>query len=127
MAWWNPISWLSGKKAVLVFSKNNVISVSRNEITIGRCKTALASLETKEAALSRDGRRIDIVQSTLTRDVSINHGRLTWKERRYYFEDCGSRYGSRINGRAVRLGIKTLLQNKDVVKLGEHVQFEILY
>lgn len=54
-------------------------------------------------------------------EVSRMHGKVSMKNRNYYFADLGSRGGSRINGEKVQINQDYLLKPSDKIQIGRFV------
>ena len=86
-------------------------------------KTTTVSLEpekrlNQECLLGRD-ERCDVVLDDST--ISRIHGKIFFRNGNYYYNDLGSRNGSRLNNEVVKLNQDYLLQPGDTLSIGYYL------
>ena len=123
------LDFFRGTKAQLIFGRlidtDVTIPLTEHEIIIGREKGTSGIPRT----VWKEGTRIKIIDTTITRSVSRDHVKLTWDERLkgYTIEDLGSKLGTLVKSKPLPAGTQVLLQNKDKVILGQGIMFQIIY
>ena len=123
------LDFFRGTKAQLIFGRlidtDVTIPLTEHEIIIGREKGTSGIPRT----VWKEGTRIKIIDTTITRSVSRDHVKLTWDERLkgYTIEDLGSKLGTLVKSKPLPAGTQVLLQNKDKVILGQGITFQIIY
>lgn len=123
------LDFFRGTKAQLIFGRlidtDVTIPLTEHEIIIGREKGTSGIPRT----IWKEGTRIKIIDTTITRSVSRDHVKLTWDERLkgYTIEDLGSKLGTFVKSKPLPAGTQVLLQNKDKVILGQGITFQIIY
>jgi len=123
------LDFFRGTKAQLIFGRlidtDVTIPLTEHEIIIGREKGTSGIPRT----IWKEGTRIKIIDTTITRSVSRDHVKLTWDERLkgYTIEDLGSKLGTFVKSKPLPAGTQVLLQNKDKVILGQGIMFQIIY